>query len=190
VHSKLHINISQGVVDVEGDPDLVREVYADFKYNLLKGMVFSPPPPQREKAGRGAEGASKPKGASAPRKRAKTEDAGGGISPDSPRLDKHLDTSGLPAFYGQFEAKNNPEKILVFLKFLIDELGIEAPNTDQVYTCYDAANERVPRAFAQAFYDTSGKKNGYIDYRSPTEISVTMKGDNHFKFDLKRKAAE
>lgn len=33
--TKLHINISQGIIDVEGDPDLVRAIYDDFKDQLL-----------------------------------------------------------------------------------------------------------------------------------------------------------
>ncbi len=105
-------------------------------------------------------------------------------------MDKDLDTSGLSAFYGQFQAKNHPEKILIFLKFLEEESGIESPNTDQVYTCYEVSNERVPKAFAQAFHDASGRKFGFIDYTSPTELSVTVLGNNHFKHDLKRKSTE
>lgn len=41
MHTKLHINISQGIVDVEGDADLVREIYADFKDKLLNGLEIS-----------------------------------------------------------------------------------------------------------------------------------------------------
>lgn len=105
-------------------------------------------------------------------------------------MDKHLDTLKLADFYGQFEVSNNPEKILVFLKFLTDELGIESPNTDQVYTCYVAVNERVPKVFSQAFRDASGRKFGYIDYNSPTDIQITINGSNYFNHDLKRKTVE
>jgi len=93
------------------------------------------------------------------------------INADHPKLDKNLDTSGLPTFYGQFEAKNNAEKILIFLKFMNDELQIKPPNTDQFYTCFEKVDERVPRAFAQAFRDASSK-SGYIDYKSPTDRSL------------------
>lgn len=93
-------------------------------------------------------------------------------------------------FYERYEATNNPEKILVFLKFLNDELGIDNPNTDQVYTCFEKVNARVPKAFSQAFRDTSGRKFGFIDYKSATDIKVTTVGNNHFKFDLKKKVSE
>ena len=152
------------------------------------GYSLAPPP----KGATSAEPAmkAKPKRRSAARKRTTTEESGSSINADSPKMDKDLDTSDLAAFYGQFEAKNNAEKILIFLKFLTDTLKIESPNTDQVYTCYDAVNERVPKVFAQAFRDASGRKFGYIDYKSPTELVVTTKGNNYFKLDLKKKSAE
>jgi hypothetical protein len=59
-----------------------------------------------------------------------------------------------------------------------------------VYTCYVKANERVPKAFAQAFRDASGRTFGFIDYRSAMDMRITTAGTNHFKFDLKRKSAE
>jgi hypothetical protein len=35
--TKLHIDMSHGLIDIEGDADLVREIYADFKTTLLNG---------------------------------------------------------------------------------------------------------------------------------------------------------
>ena len=32
--AKLHINLSQGVLELEGDPEFVREIYSDFKDQL------------------------------------------------------------------------------------------------------------------------------------------------------------
>ena len=189
-HTKLHINLSQGVVDIEGDRELVREIYADFKNKLLDGMGYSPP--RAPENATSAEPAMKTgsKRRSAPRKKTASEESGSSINADSPKMDKDLDTSGLAAFYGQFEAKNHAEKVLIFLKFLTDKLEIESPNTDQVYTCYEAVNERVPKAFAQAFRDASGRKFGYINYESPTELVATTIGNNHFKLDLNKKSAE
>lgn len=190
MHAKLHINISQGVVDVEGDLDLVREVYVDFKDKLLNGMDSSSPQAAEDMDIAESETEIKPKRRRAVRKKAATKESGSSIRADLPKMDKTLDTSGLATFYGQFVAKNHPERVLIFLKFLIDELGIESPNTDQVYTCYLAENERVPKVFSQTFRDASGRKFGYIDYKSPTELVVTTVGNNYFKLDLKKKVAE
>lgn len=191
--TKLHINISQGVIDIEGDPDLVREIYADFKAQLLSGAQpaatshETSEEPQNETADR-----PKAKRRPATRKKASSgsEESGPSVVADSPKLDKNLDTAGLPAFYDRYETKNNAEKILVFLKFINDELNIESPSTDQFYTCFEKVNERIPKVFSQAFRDASGRKFGYIDYNSPTDIKITTVGNNHFKFDLKKKPSE
>lgn len=192
--AKLHINISQGVIDIEGDPDLVREIYADFKEQLLNGSVTRAQSGVEPNEAEDAEEVPKPrvkaKRKSATRKRSNDDEAGPGVNVDAPKLDRDLDTSKLAAFYGQFKPKNHPEKILIFLNFLTNELEIAAPNTDQVYTCYTKVNERVPRAFAQAFRDTSGKSFGYIEYKSGTDMRITTAGANHFKFDIKKKDAE
>lgn len=192
--AKLHINISQGVIDIEGDPDLVREIYADFREQLLAGSMAPGQTRGEPDEADDAEDTPKPRAKSkrkvAARKRTNGDEAGPSVNVDVPKLDRDLDTSKLAAFYGQYNPKNHSEKILIFLSFLIDELGVESPNTDQVYTCYIKANERVPKAFAQAFRDTSGKSFGYIEYKSGTELRITTAGANHFKFDLKKKDAE
>lgn len=194
MQSKLHIDMSQRVVDVEGDADLVREIYRDLKDHLLSGA----PPPGRPQPATpaGAEAAPKGNGETKPKAKRRTatrkkegDTGSSAISADSPKLDKSLDTSKLGAFYGQFEPKNNAEKILIFLKFITEELGQENPNTDQVYTCFKKTGEKIPKAYAQAFYDTS-TKFGYIDFNSPTDITITIAGDNHFNHGLKKKATE
>jgi hypothetical protein len=194
--TKLHIDISQGILDVEGDPELVREVYRDFRDQLIGKVGFgsSTPTPSPADTTGNAETASdtnsKPKAKRrAPKKKSAGDDSGSGVFADSPKLDKNLDTSGLDAFYSQYEAKRNADKIVVFLKFMTETLGIENPNTDQVYTCFKATGSKIPTAFAQAFYDTSSKL-GYIDYRSSTELPVTIAGDNHFNHSLKKAEVE
>lgn len=189
--SKVHINMAEGIIELEGDSDFVLEIYKDFRDDLIsritaKGLASAsqatpastPPLP------------AKPKKRAPQKKKINGETGTIGVNPDSPTLDKNLDTTGLQEFYGQFEPKNHPEKILVFLKFLIDHAGIESPNTDQVYTCYEAVKEKPAAAFAQAFRDTSSKKNGYIDYNSATDIKVTFIGNRHFDHELKRKVDE
>jgi hypothetical protein len=138
---KLHINISQGLIEVEGDADFVREIYADYRDQLLNGERMAPiSAPPKQGAGTEADDSAnprpKPRHRAAPKRKAVGDDQGPKVIADQPKLDKNLDTSGLPAFFGQFEAKNNAEKILIFLKFMNDELQIVPPNTDQFYTCF------------------------------------------------------
>jgi hypothetical protein len=194
VAAKLHMNISQGIIDVEGDPELVRAIYEDFKEQLLAGASMHAPPLEEVEGAGTAEESGRPKSRAKrklpARKRSSNEDNGPNVSADSPKLDKNLDTSRLPAFYERYDTSNNSQKILVFLKFMNDELGIENPNTDQFYTCFEQVNARLPKAFAQAFRDASGRNFGYIDYNSATDIRITTVGNNYFKFDLKKKDSE
>lgn len=187
--TKLHINLSQGIIDIEGEPELVKEVYSDFKSRLLEAAAN---PPEASGSASSAtnddDEPSKPKRKRrGPTKRKSNgEQDSTGISSDSPKLDKHLDTAGLQEFYAGYTVKNHPERILTFLKFLTDVAGVDGPNSDQVFTCYKAVNEKMPIAFAQAFRDTSGK--GYIDLKSSTDMPVTIAGDNHFNFKMKKTA--
>jgi hypothetical protein len=191
--AKLHINVSQGIIDIEGEADLVREIYRDFKEQLLSGVKLAPSAVQAQDPAVGTVdetvGKQKSKRRATTKKKVGVEDGGISVSIDYPKLDKNLDTSKLAAFYSPFSPKNHSEKILIFLKFLLETLEIENPNTDQVYTCYKAVNEKIPQAFAQAFRDTSSKF-GYIELKSATNITVPIAGDNHFTHTLKKKAAE
>lgn len=194
--TKLRIDVSQGLIDIEGDPELVREIYADFKTHLLSGIKLAQPAPPGPPGAADADEKTSP----VPKSRAKRrlaakrkingDESGSGVVADSPKLDKNLDTSGLENFYNKFSPNNNAEKILLFLKFIIENLQIEKPNTDQIYTCFKAAGERIPKAFAQAFYDASSKKFGYINFNSSTDIEITIVGENYFNHTMKRKATE
>ena len=189
VGNKLYVNISKGIVEVEGDANLVREVYSDFRERLLDTEF-------RVADGRATGGKSETKDEPKPTKRRsrKSKEASGstgsiGADPDSPKLDKDIDTSGLAAYFGEFVPRNHSESILIFLRFLGETLGIEKPNTDQVFTCYRKAGQRLPKAFRQAFHNASSR-HGYIEFGSANDLAVTTAGMNHFDHDLKRKSAD
>ncbi|MHC8943061.1 hypothetical protein ACYX78_00185 [Advenella incenata] len=201
--TKLRIDTVQGIIDVEGDPQFVREIYADFK-ELMHSLPFSKSS-ANSNSNDNAESAvvnssieqpsekAKPKG----RRRTPVRRKSNGVSETgeptinvaAPRIDKNLDTVKLRDYYNKYAPRNAPEKILIFLKFITEELEIEAPNTDQVYTCFKAVDEKVPGAFGQAFINASSR-SGFIDYKSPTEITIPIKGDNHFRFELPKRESE
>ena len=189
VQTKLHIDLSQGLVEVEGDADLVREIYRDLKDHLLSGAPDpgkAQPRAQEEAPPPVGSGENKQKNRrrSPPRKKTENDSGPSGISADAPKLDKSLDTSKLGDFYGRFKPVNASEKILIFLKFITEELGIEQPNTDQVFTCFKKTGGKIPVAYKQAFHTTSSR-HGYIDFNSPSDITITIAGDNHFNDMLK-----
>lgn len=193
MQTKLHINLTQGIIDVEGDAEFVKAVYEDFKNRITENAVPTPPAAEQSATpvtNAGASAPAKPKRrTSARRKAGAAENGDAGINPDAPKLDKNVDTSKLKAFYDQFEPGNAPEKILIFLKYLIEMAGIDNPNTDQVYTCFHSLKEKTPNAYAQAFRDAASKR-GFIEFNSPTDIQITIMGENHFNHDLKKKGAE
>ena len=186
--TKLHIDLKQGQINVEGDPTLVEKIYDDFKDQLKDASPLDAAEPAASPKAT-VKSSHKPsqKRRAAPRRRSTAVDDGG-VDPDNPRtLD--IDLSGLREVFDKFDPKSHPEKLLIFAMHLIEDLKIENPNTDHFYTCYRFINEKPPNAFAQAFRDTANKQ-GYINYGSATEISVTHKGKTHFLHDLKRKGAE
>ena len=187
MHTKLHIDISQGVIEVEGDSNFVREIYSDFRDNLLNNFKFPSAEPDKNKpVSRKDVKESKAKRKSPTKKGTKLEPDKSGIDADNPQLDKNLNTLELSEFYSQFEPKNHPERILIFAMYLTEKLGFETINSDQIYTCYKAAKVKFPEAFKQNIRNTHGRRYGYIDFKSFSEIKVTIIGENHFNSGIKR----
>ena len=142
-----------------------------------------------EQANDAPPGKAKTKRRARVKDKAVDKEATRGVVIESPRLDKNLDTGGLEDFFAQFAPTNNSEKILTYLKFIVEELNIPSPNTDQVFTCFKATGQKIPEAFPQAFY-TASSRHGFIDFKSASDISITIAGENHFNRKLKRKTAE
>ena len=191
MQTKLHVNISQGIIEIEGDAALVREIYADFKDRLLDQLGKVPEAPMQDSSSeKDAKSPPKKKRRPAAKKNAPADKDDSGVDPDHPKLDKDLDLSKLRAFYDQYEPKNNAEKILIFATFLIEKIKIVKPNTDHIYSCFVELEETIPSAFSQAFRNTHGRIYGYINYKSATDITVPIKGTNYLNSGIKRKITE
>ena len=118
MQTKLHINVPQGIIDIEGDPDLVREVYADFRDRLLDKLNSTSENPMQDGSSVEEKKSPPKQKRRPPAKKAKQADADdNAINQDNPKLDKNLDLSQLRQFYDQYDPKNNSEKILVDLVF-------------------------------------------------------------------------
>ena len=189
--TKLHIDLSQGVINVEGNESFVKSIYDDFREKALKN--FSPstkpdqttPPPSQAPAGGGAGGK---------RQKAKANKTSGGKTKSSgykPEFDSDMDLSGVEDFYDQYLPKNHSEKILIFAQFLDKKLKIKPLTADHIYSCYFTLNSRTatPLALAQALREARTLK-GYIKFASLNDISVSIAGDNHFNQGLKKKSGD
>lgn len=191
--AKLRIDLTQGILEVEGDEAFIREVHAEFKsYAVAPRQAKSPgSPPPPDQSPRAAEAEQSESGGApaakrpAPRRRRPTaEGAPSRDEPYAPRVIRDFDPVGLREFFSQFAPENHGDRILIFAKFL-QERGQETCRADEIYTCYFILKERLPKRFWQSFIDARGKRS-FIDYSSPEDIRITPLGENHFNHDLKR----
>ena len=103
---------------------------------------------------------------------------------------RNLDLSKLEDFYAKFDPKNHREKILIFAVFMRDILKKAPCAADDIFSCYRTLKDQteIPEAFLQAIRDTQNK-GGYVELVSPTEIKITIAGENYFNKKLGRREA-
>jgi hypothetical protein len=188
--TKLLINLKEGIVEVEGAEEFVRDVYNDFKERVSKPIPFAPAPPaQIEQLSDGQEAGSEP--ASRTRAKHRRPVATTGKSGESvnykPKFNNEINLSGLAEFYENYKPSTHNEKIVVFAAFLRDSLGKSLCTSDDIFTCYFTmrGKTKTPEAFLQAFR-TCQARTHYIKYVSPTHIEVTIPGDNFLNSKIKQ----
>lgn len=178
--TKLRIDIFQGIIEIEGDSNLIREAYEDFKGKLLTQELLSLPDIEEKESDVNDR---KTKKRSNLKQKVSSVTKNESISPSNPKIDGKIVIHDveLREFFDVYSPKNIPSKILVFISYLIEKIKIEKPNTDQIFTCFKILKEDLPKAFAQAFSDagTAKGKKGYIEYSSSIDISITNIGYNH-----------
>lgn len=192
-NTKLVINLRDGIVHVEGDELFVRDVYNDFKERVSKPILveqssLAPQLEQRNLAEEDLEAPSPRLRGKSRRKAATISGTKGEVANYKPTFNSALDLSGLASYYRQYEPANHPEKILIFATYLRDVVKVQSITANDVFTCYQEMRSvtKTPEAFLQAFRDTQNKTH-YIDYISPTNIQITIAGNNYFNMKLKRK---
>jgi hypothetical protein len=191
--AKLRIDLSQGILEVEGDEAFIREVHAEFK-SYAVGPRHGKTEEVRSQAeqplgtpepGEDSDGKSSVAKRSSPRRRrSSSESLTSRDEPYTPRVVRDFDPSGLREFFVEFAPESHSDRILIFAKFL-QERGQETCRADEIYTCYFILKERLPKRWWQSFIDARGKR-AFIDYSSPEDIRITPVGENHFNHDLKR----
>jgi hypothetical protein len=199
--AKLHINLIQGILDVEGDVEFVREVYRDYREGLIY-KPLDPPADMGSTAENGGDvgetaasiGGSKENDGARRRRRSSAnkapKESGSGISSYKPMLVGDLDTKEIKKFLGDYEPKNHYDNIVLFTLYL-ESKGISPASFNQIYTCYRDAQIKTPVAFAQAFIDARGNKKGFIEFNDPSNVTLTERGRNHGLFGgIKKKVSE
>jgi hypothetical protein len=186
--SKLRIDLSQGVVEVEGSDTFVLTVYADFKDRLsAAGQKQIPPPPPPAPAPTGASRSSKGKkpvtsatGTTKSRKKGR----------DSQVIVKDLDLSKgkngrLKTFYEKYDLKTNYERNLVFVYYMQFELELDGITDNHVFTCYRDVGAKLPKALRQSLIDAASQK-GWLDTSDMDNIRVVTPGVNFLEHDLSK----
>lgn len=193
--TKIKIDLTNGLVEVEGSEEFVRSVYDDFKEKLASEPVAERPAVPLP----ANQGAREPNGArskSATSRKRSPPAASPGTSPKKPlgepKVIKTLDLSGGPAgrlrdFYDLYEVESNFERNLIFLYFLQHKMGVEGITQDHIFTCYrDIPGIKAPVAMRQGLLDTDNRKN-WIDASNPEDLKVSVHGVNHLEHDMKKK---
>jgi hypothetical protein len=182
MNTKLKINLSEGLLEVEGSESFVNTIYEDFKGNLLQSKPIKP---------------KEPKATSNPTTEAKTEIKKHTANSNQKTKKKFKakkqsivtdlnlrpkDGKSLDDFISELNVKTNLERNVAFLYYLIHELNISGIELDHVYTCYRHLKVRVPAAFYQSVADTGVK--GWIDSSNTEDLTLTSIGLNYVEHDL------
>lgn len=192
--AKIHINLSLGLIEAEGDETFVSRVYEDFKERIQPGESSGggggkQPDTNGTTPPRGGRRATPRKKAAAKKANGKTEGAGG-ITTYVASRNSDLDLAKLPAFVAQYAPKNNPEKYLLYITFLKDVLKKDPCSMDDLLSCFLEMKDEIPGNLGQNLIDTRGNRYGYIKFTSPHDISLSTTGINHLNLRMKKKGAE
>lgn len=183
--SKLKIDLSTGLLEVEGSEDLIKFIYGDFKDNL-----GTPPPIQNEKAPEiQASTDTIPTPKKVTKKVTPSKNGSKPKSKKAPEFLKNLDLSGgsendsLKDFYAKYDHKSNYERNLIFAYYLQHVLQEEKITLDHMFTSYRNVGQKIPRALEQSMRDTS-KDKGWVDIDDLEDIKIPVAGMNHIEHDL------
>jgi len=179
--TKLHIDLTNGILEVEGEEEFVNKIYNDFKDELagLKTLKRSPKISEKDRSG------DKPDLEIKDTKQSPIKGKSKG-SKESYTLIKDLDlTKGdreasLKDYYKEKSPSSFVDKNVVFVFYLKKIANVSKVTLNHIYTCYEEVGSRKPSAFKQSVADTSSKK-GYLDTASFEDINVSIRGENLIK---------
>jgi hypothetical protein len=179
--ARLNINLQTGIIEVDGDDQLVREVYADYKAGLFANSKVQPAAQKIDSK----VSSKNPAETGNDRSQKKGPRRSSGFT-----LVNDLDLKTLREFFQAKKPTNGFEKNVIFVYYLQQTLGMKNGITaDHVYTCYKSVGEKFPAALRQNLIDTARRK-GWIDTRDTNNIRLSTIGENLVEHDLPRVAPE
>ncbi len=186
--TKLRIEISGGVLEVEGEESFVREVYKDYKESLLQSHEIGG---EKEAIVRNATEQIPRKKVGGKKKTSNKKTK----RKESYKLLGNLDLSSknggisLKDFYESKAPSNAMEKNVVFVYYLQKKANLKDVGVNHIYTCYKNVDTKVPIALRQSLFDTSHRK-GWFDTESIDDITISTAGENYIEHELSAKSAK
>lgn len=181
--AKIHINLQQGIIDIEGDEQFVREAFAEVRTSMSNiHVVTAPHTVSPLPANKIEQQVAKPKQRPKHRPRAKAEQGeagGGGIgSYYKATFNPNLDLAGLGDFLKLYCPANKKERVLVYTAFLRDALNRSPCTADDIYSCFWAMKSEasIPEAFGKNLNDA--RREGFIAYSGPSDVTIPTAGEN------------
>lgn len=86
----------------------------------------------------------------------------------------------LSAYVKKYPAKTDFERILLFVAYMKEVLGIESVTYDYIYTCFEELDLNTPPNVPQTVRNCASKV-GYIDVSNSKNIIVTTNGKNKIR---------
>ena len=185
MNTKIRIDLSQGIIEAEGNEDFVKIIYDDFKERIDSSKKFQsksvqPLPPKQSPKSPSKE------------KREVPQKSKAGPKNNNPKMVKDLDLSGrdcgssLKNFFDQYKVKSNIEKNLIFLYYLKNIMKEDKVGIDHIFTCYRSiGGVKIPGNLEQSIRDTRTNRS-WIDYKKMDELSITVHGLNYVEHDIKK----
>jgi hypothetical protein len=208
--TKLKIDLTQGILEVEGSETFVKSIYKDFKAQFIQGEV----------AEEEAETATRRRRSRKTRVRAEDGKAGPALQPGPQAAEpvvepavsaeptpafkvptvagpsytriKELDlsaTTNHPSLVEFMDSKlpiTNEERNLVFLYYLQYLLDLNTITMDHVYTCYREVKIRAPLNLEHSLRATANQKN-WIRADDDSNFAVTPDGKLYVEKQLPKR---
>jgi hypothetical protein len=182
-------NELDGIFEVEGDVEFVKELYEDYKTNILT-QPFAPTKvvgvPLNNITG---QSISKEPSEAPNAKKIKNR------LKESYTIVKDLDLNSkavgksLKSYFVEKKPQNGMENNAVFVYYLQKIANVPSITLDHMYTCYKDAGIKIPTALRQSLLDTAHRK-GWIDTSDLNAVTISTRGENFVEHDLPRQDKE
>jgi hypothetical protein len=194
--TKLKIDLSQGILEVEGSESFVKLIYSDFKTHFAGiETVEEPKSARRSRKRKTIAKTTPPKPAPEPVvQEEKVKPAPKKARLPTPTYTRVQDlelgaADGRPSLVEFMDAKfpiTNEERNIVFLYYLQHTLKVKSITLNHIYTCYRQARIRVPLNLENSLRVTADQ-HGWIKTTKTGAMTLTPAGKRYVENQLPKK---